>query len=195
MAEIDIDKLLAVLPRLIRENDTVKGAIITALSGVVATRDDIQDLLREMDRRFSRLGKDLAVVQATLLSMQNKSGPGLENLVLDVMRETLLLEQVDPDKIRRQDLVDQDGQVFPPHYSTDVDVLVENGNTYLVEVKATADNRDIHHFRDVARLYQHLTGRVPAALILVALRISHRHRTLAEKTYGMRVIAGDIMPG
>ncbi len=30
----------------------MKGAIISALSGVVATRDDIQDLIRTLDKRF-----------------------------------------------------------------------------------------------------------------------------------------------
>ncbi len=45
-------KLLEILPRLIRENDTVKGAIITALSGVVATREDFKEFIREMDKRF-----------------------------------------------------------------------------------------------------------------------------------------------
>ncbi len=49
---INIDELLKILPQLIRENDTVKGAILTALSGVIATREDILNLGREMDKRF-----------------------------------------------------------------------------------------------------------------------------------------------
>nr|MDO8119483.1 DUF3782 domain-containing protein [Candidatus Sigynarchaeota archaeon] len=52
---IDIAELLEILPRLVRENDTVKGAIITALSGVVATREDIKELIREMDKRFEQV--------------------------------------------------------------------------------------------------------------------------------------------
>ena len=57
MSDIDIKKLLKILPQLIRENDTVKGAIITALSGVIATRDDIRDLIREMDKHFDDIKK------------------------------------------------------------------------------------------------------------------------------------------
>ncbi len=30
--DLDVERLLEILPRLIRENDTVKGAILTALS-------------------------------------------------------------------------------------------------------------------------------------------------------------------
>lgn len=63
MSEINIDQLLKVLPRLIRENDTVKGAILTALSGVVATRDDIKELIREMDKRFEAVDKHFEAMQ------------------------------------------------------------------------------------------------------------------------------------
>ncbi len=55
--KIDVDELLKILPQLIRENDTVKGAILTALSGVVATREDIKDVIREMDKRFEAVDK------------------------------------------------------------------------------------------------------------------------------------------
>ncbi|MEX2717911.1 MAG: hypothetical protein Q6370_016565, partial [Candidatus Sigynarchaeota archaeon] len=57
MTGIDIDELVKILPKLIRENDTVKGAIISALSGVVATKDDIKALILEMDKRFEAVDK------------------------------------------------------------------------------------------------------------------------------------------
>ena len=60
---IDIDELIRILPKLIRENDTVKGAIISALSGVVATRDDIKELIREMDKRFEAMDKRFEAMQ------------------------------------------------------------------------------------------------------------------------------------
>src|SRR5271157_2508116 len=52
---IDIDELVRILPQLIRENDTVKGAILTALSGIMATREDINDLKVEIDQRFDKV--------------------------------------------------------------------------------------------------------------------------------------------
>ncbi len=58
----DIEDLLKILPQLIRENDTVKGAIISALSGVVATREDIKDLIKEMDRRFEAVDRRFEAV-------------------------------------------------------------------------------------------------------------------------------------
>ena len=42
------EEFLKLLPRLIREDDEVKGAIITALSGVVATKNDIKQVIEEL---------------------------------------------------------------------------------------------------------------------------------------------------
>ncbi len=54
---VDKNELLKILPKLIREDDEIKGAIITALSGVVATKDDITRLLENSNRRFEEINK------------------------------------------------------------------------------------------------------------------------------------------
>ncbi len=59
MSHINIDELLKILPKLIRESDEVKGAIISALSGVVATHEDIVQLNKAMDKRFEALIKQM----------------------------------------------------------------------------------------------------------------------------------------
>jgi len=46
------------LPTLIKENNLIKGAIISALSGVVATKEDIKELIREMDKRFEEMREE-----------------------------------------------------------------------------------------------------------------------------------------
>ncbi len=204
--DIDIKKLIEILPKLIRENDTVKGAIITALSGVVATKDDIKELIKEMDKRFEAVDKRFEVVDkrfdkmddrlnridVTLLVMQNKTGSDLERLILDIMRATLQMEHVDPAKIRKEPIVDKNGVVFDVVYSTDIDVLVEDGNVYLVEVKATADNRDVKDVLDKAKLYEHLHNRKVTGLLLVTLRINKVNFDNATRK-GIRIVAGEII--
>ena len=54
---IDKNELLKLLPKLIREDDEIKGAIITALSGVVATKEDIASLIEHSNRRFEEIDK------------------------------------------------------------------------------------------------------------------------------------------
>ena len=48
-------EFLKLLPKLIREDDEIKGAIITALSGVVATKEDITRVIEHSNRRFEEI--------------------------------------------------------------------------------------------------------------------------------------------
>ncbi|KKL09765.1 hypothetical protein LCGC14_2562610, partial [marine sediment metagenome] len=48
---------LKLLPKLIVEDNEVKGAIITALSGVMATKHDIERIIEHSDKRFEKIDK------------------------------------------------------------------------------------------------------------------------------------------
>ena len=72
MSKINIDKLLEILPKLIREDDRVKGAIISALSGVVATHDDIVVLTNTMDKRFESMDKRFESMDKRFESMDKR---------------------------------------------------------------------------------------------------------------------------
>ena len=52
---IDKNELIKLLPKLIREDDEIKGAIISALSGVVSTKDDIARIIENSNRRFEAM--------------------------------------------------------------------------------------------------------------------------------------------
>jgi len=70
MSKINIDELLEILPKLIREDDRVKGAIISALSGVVATHEDIVKLTEQMDKRFEAMDKRFEAMDKRFEQMQ-----------------------------------------------------------------------------------------------------------------------------
>jgi hypothetical protein len=67
-----IEQLLKVLPKLVRENDTVKGAIITALSGVIATKEDKKEIIREMDKRFEASDKRFEAMDKRFEAMDKR---------------------------------------------------------------------------------------------------------------------------
>ncbi len=192
MTKIDIDELLKILPNLIRENDTVKGAIITALSGVVATRQDILDLINVMDKRFNEQQRSIKELSVSIMRIEYKEGELLQDAVLDLMKETLVLQQIDPKKIRRETLTDPEGEIFYKNYTTDIDVLLENDNTYLVEVKATVGSQDIAHFLQNVKLYELRRNKKITRPILVTLRITRNSNTLAEQK-NIKVIAGGFL--
>ena len=131
-------------------------------------------------------------IEVSLHTLEGKTGPELETLILDLMKETLQLENIDWKKIHKESLIDKDGKVFPKDYNTDIDVLLEDGTVYLIEVKATADNRNVYNLLNKATLFHHLKKRVPTELILVTLRVNQTNFQYAVKNH-IRVIAGEIL--
>jgi hypothetical protein len=73
-----------------------------------------------------------------------------------------------------------------------MDVLVENTNTYLIEVKSTTGSEDITQFLQNAKLFEKFSGKQPTQLILVTLRINQPTYNLA-KSQKIHVIAGEIL--
>ncbi|MHA1448984.1 MAG: DUF3782 domain-containing protein [Candidatus Hodarchaeales archaeon] len=54
---INKNELKQILPELIKNDDAIRGAIIAALEGVIATKDDIKLVIKEMDKRFEAVDK------------------------------------------------------------------------------------------------------------------------------------------
>jgi len=52
MSKKIIDDLMEILPKLIRENDTVRGVVLSALSGVVATHEGSPEEMGEITANF-----------------------------------------------------------------------------------------------------------------------------------------------
>ena len=74
------EEFLKLLPKLIKEDDRVKGAIITALSGVVATKDDIARLIEHSDRRFEQIDKRFEAMDKRFEAMQEQLDKRFEAL-------------------------------------------------------------------------------------------------------------------
>jgi hypothetical protein len=237
MSKINIDELLKILPKLIRENDTVKGAIISALSGVVATHEDIEKLTETMDKRFESMDKRFESMDKRFESMDkrfesmdkrfesmnkrfetliqemkrgfeearkereelrvgiatisSRSGFNLQDLVLNIMKEKLSQENIERSNISRRELIDREGRIYYENYRTDVDVVIQNGKTILMEVKSTADNRDVYYLQKNGELFNLLYEEDYDELILVCLEINRFNFEQAIKQ-GVKVITGKI---
>ncbi len=199
------EEFLKLLPKLIRENDDVKGAIITALSGVVATKDDIRQVIEEFDKRFeamqAQMDKRFEALQIQINSnytelryaidnLGSRTGKGLEEMVLKLLIEQQKLKDIEISNIERKIIIDEDGDIFPKGYSTDIDILMENGKTILMEIKFKIDNRDIYHFVQVSKLYEKLYQK-PDELWVLTLEISPKTLNVS-KEFPVKVIYGKI---
>ena len=62
------EEFLKLLPKLILEDNEVKGAIVTALSGVMATKRDIERVIEHSDKRFEKMDDRIVKLQEILIS-------------------------------------------------------------------------------------------------------------------------------
>ena len=238
------EEFLKLLPKLIREDDEVKGAILTALSGVVATKDDIAKIIEHsdkrfesMDRRFESMDKrfeeatnerkeiskkvselidhsdrrfeemdrhfegatnerkaltlKISEINVAIGSLGNRSGKLLEDTIIEILNDELIRENISASRIHKELMVDEEGIVFPKDFSTDIDVLIEDGKTILIEVKYRIDNYDIFTFLKLAELYEH-TKKAFDQLLILTLEIKRLHLNYANKQ-GIKVIAGKVI--
>lgn len=192
------EEFLKLLPKLIREDDEVKGAIITALSGVVATKDDIAKIIKHSDRRFEEatnerkeISKKVSELSVAIGSLCDRSGKVLEDTIIEILNDELIRENIQASRIHKELMVDEEGIVFPKNFSTDIDVLIENDKTILIEVKYRIDNYDIFTFLKLAELYER-TRKAFDQLLIITLEIKRLHLNYANKQ-GLKVIAGKVI--
>ena len=231
MDNINVDELIELLPQLVRDNDRFRGAILSVLSGIVATKDDLKDLIKyqderfeaiqhqmdvrfeaiqhqiderfeaiqhQMDERFEAMDKRFEALNSRFDELilinsrfESKEGKNFEKMVFSLMKETLKIKNIDINKIRNIHLEDREGNIFPPNYVTDIDVLLENGDLILLEVKSSADQRDLIHLLMNAKLYEHVHKKKPTQLMIVALRIKEDAFNYALD-HQIRVVKGSI---
>jgi hypothetical protein len=241
------EEFLRLLPKLIRENDEVKGAIISALSEVVATKDDIKLVIKKADERFEKLVKSIKLgieesnkrfekmderfekmdkrfekmderfekmdkrfekmdkrfqalqrqtnlnytkLRSAIDNLGSRGGIGLEEMVLKLLKEQHKLKDINISRIERKTIVDEDGDIFPQRYSTDIDILMENDKLILMEIKFKVDNRDIYHFVQVSKLYEILYEK-PDELWVLTLEISPKTLNISNQ-FPVKVIYGHI---
>jgi len=204
------EEFLKLLPELIRKDDEVKGAIITALSGVVATKDDITRIIEHSDRRFEAIDKrfealigqinkgfedakrERMIIGSKIESLSRKGGEYLENTILYLLNDELIQENIQFSKIKKEKLLDKEGKIFWENYNTDIDVLIQNGKTILIEIKYHPDNRDGFHLLKNARLFKLQFKKDYDNLILICLEIKRINLEQIEKQ-GIKVITGKVI--
>jgi len=64
------EDFLRLLPKLIVEDNEVKGAIVTALSGVMATKHDIERVIEHSDKRFEKMDQRFEKMDERIVKLQ-----------------------------------------------------------------------------------------------------------------------------
>jgi hypothetical protein len=85
--------------------------------------------------------------------LQNRVGRRLEDIVAGALRLGLSRPDVDPQNVRlRQKISDPTGLVYKPGKQKEVDLVVQDGELLVFEVKSAADVDDVDDFADKVEL-------------------------------------------
>ena len=154
--------------------------------------DRFEALIIQMNKGFEDAKKDRNELKAFLSKISTSRGIQLENAVLNLLKDNLIKETINISEIKKIYLFDKEGTIFYDNYSTDIDILIQDGKTVLIEVKSGADNRDINDFLKKSALFKLQYQKNYDALILICLEINQRNFEDAIRQ-GIKVIAGEIV--
>ncbi|MEA1051535.1 DUF3782 domain-containing protein [Lamprobacter modestohalophilus] len=83
---------------------------------------------------------------------------------------------------------DESGQVFGRPEQVELDIIIQNGQLLICELKSSIDKAGMYIFERKARFYEQRHGRKATRLIVISPMIDHRAKKVAEKlgidTYG-----------
>lgn len=185
---------------LLKDNFLTRDEFLKAIKQIDNRFEEMQKqmgnrfeaMLKQMNIGFEEARKDRSELKAFLSKVSTTRGIQLEKAVLDLLKDKLIREAISVSEIQKEYLFDKEGKIFYDNYSTDIDILIQDGKTVLIEVKSGADNRDINDFLKKAALFKLQFKKNYDLLILVCLEINQRNFEDAIRQ-GIKVIAGEIV--
>ena len=128
------EEFLKILPKLIQEDNQVKGAILTALSGIVATQDDIKQVIEEFDKRFEAMDKRFEAMRTQMDKRFERVHERLDNIDLgygviaegieySIIKREFRLKGFDLELQIRQHFSDEDNYVHPDTTDIEIDIF------------------------------------------------------------------------
>ncbi|MHA1696915.1 MAG: hypothetical protein ACTSXT_09015 [Candidatus Helarchaeota archaeon] len=143
MTPIDIEELKKVLPKLINENDEIKGVLIRILSGVVATKEDIKNLIEFNTKRFEQMDKRFEQMQAQMDKRFEQMDKRFEQMQAQMDKR---FEQMQAQMDKRFEQVDKRFEQVDKRFEQvdkrfeQVDKRFDNMDTQFSEVKNALKN-------------------------------------------------------
>lgn len=129
-------------------------------------------------------------LRSAIDNLGGRVGRSSETMILRLLKTYNKIKDVEISQIQQKELIDEEGIIFTRGYRTDVDILIDNGKTILIEIKFKADNRDIYHFIQVIKLYEHLYKK-PDELWVLTFEISPKNFEIAAQ-FPVKLIYGRI---
>lgn len=187
------------LIRLLKEDEEFRYAVAGLLGYT-----EVLKRLEEHDRKFNeilaemqRLREDFnrlsTGVEVAIGSMGRRWGEDLERMVLELFREVLEKRGVEPGRVRKLRLRDEDGSLTGAKGRViDVGVLVEDEKVYVIEVKSRAELEHVEALPVKASAVGRALGKRVAGTLLVAVNVDKEAYERAREL-GVEVVCGHVI--
>ena len=154
----------------------VVGGVTGYLAAKIVNRMDRE---RESIRKDARLAiEDTEKLDRKLDGLGSRWGELSENAFREGMAGILTEFGFSVEKFRE---MDADAKVFRLPSLVEVDVVVRNGKTFLVEIKASISDRDVFAFDKITEFYETTENRKADYKAIISPYIDDRAKVAAEK--------------
>jgi Protein of unknown function (DUF1626). len=184
----DVSEALKMLAEYVKTGfEATNKALEGLLKSVEELRKAVDEMRKTYDERFKSHEEQLKRIEVTLGSIGR--GLDLEQMVLEIFREALERKGIEPGKVEKLTLEDEEGVRLK------IDVYIHDGTAYLIEVKSRAELAHVEWFSQRARLAAEALakqGKKVERLILVAVRVDEEALVRARQL-GIDVIYGNVL--
>ena len=150
----------------------------------------IEERQQRLEEEFRRLSYK---VEVTIGSMGRRWGSDLERMVLNIFKEVLEKEGIEPGEVRKLRFKDEDGKVTGVKGRiVDVDILIKDSKLYVIEVKSRAELDHVEHLYDKVKFVEKFMGRQADRVLIVAVNVDKEAYERAEEM-GIDVICGHVI--
>ncbi len=179
------------------EHDRKFNEILAQIAEIMERQAEHDRKFNEILERLEGLERELERVrmrvEVTIGSMGRRWGRDLERTTLEIFREVLEREGIEPGRVERFVRVDEDGSVTGVKgRRVEADILVRDGRLYILEVKSHASLDDVEWFHQVSLWVERFMGRKLDRLILVAVNVDDDALERAREL-GMGVVFGNVI--
>jgi len=184
----DVAEALKMLAEYVKTGfEATNKSLEGLLKAVEELRKAVDEMRKTYDERFKSHEEQLKRIEVTLGSIGR--GLDLEQMVLEIFREALERKGIEPGKVEKLTLEDEEGVRLK------IDVYIHDGTAYLIEVKSRAELAHVEWFSQRARLAAEALakqGKKVERLILVAVRVDEEALVRARQL-GIDVIYGNVL--
>ena len=156
---------------------------------------EIKDLRRISDKHTKILDKHTRILDelyVSIGSMGRRLGKDMERMVLNIYKDQLMHIGIDPANAKRFKYIDREGKYGLKGKEYEFDIVVSNGHTDVLEVKAHTQRGDVEWFHDNIESIRPLFDRPLRRKVMVTVHVDEDALYRADEL-GINVIYGNVI--